>query len=344
MAFLDPVNTISTKTIVPGVVDGVFRNSPLLAFLRSNSLEPYEGGPSWQFNILYDVMNGGAYNPGETFDISQVQVATGTTITPRYYNVPVSAYVEKLKIEMAGPKAVFDHIELLMQAAALTMSARLTNDLYRHGQNATADRTKNINGLVEALNDGSTNGFLSEAYTSYLTLTRSTVNGALDSPMTGPAASLGNLSYDKLEESCASVTIGPESPDLLITSNKGWSYIKMVFQSQQRFETVDPDFWFHTIKFNGARILPDQYCPGSRTASAVDTKLGYAAYANSETLWLLNTKYLHFWVSTDDEFGFGFTGFLPAQQTSVVAGHYKFAGNFAVSAPRLMRVHHGITG
>ena len=54
MAFLDPVNTIATKTIVPGVVDGVFRNSPLLAFLRQNSLEPYEGGPSWQFNILYE--------------------------------------------------------------------------------------------------------------------------------------------------------------------------------------------------------------------------------------------------------------------------------------------------
>lgn len=52
MAFLDPINTIVTKEIIPGVADGVFRNSPLLAMFRKNSLEPYNGGPSWQENFL----------------------------------------------------------------------------------------------------------------------------------------------------------------------------------------------------------------------------------------------------------------------------------------------------
>src|SRR5687767_14827952 len=106
MAFLDPVNTIATKKIVPGVVDNVFKNSPLLAFLRKNSLMKYEGGPSWQENFLYGTLKAAEYVPGDTFDISQRQIATGATITPRYVEVSVPAYLEKIKIEMNGPQAV----------------------------------------------------------------------------------------------------------------------------------------------------------------------------------------------------------------------------------------------
>lgn len=343
MAFLDPVNTIATKKIVPGVVDNVFRNSAILAMARKN-VQPYAGGPQWQENFLYDVLLPEAYTPGDTFDITQRQVATGGTVTPRYINVAVPAYIEKLKIEMAGPQAVFDYVQLLLQTAALSMSGKIVNDLYRHGQNLTADRSKHLNGLEEALVDASTSGFMSQVFASYLTVTRSTVNSALDSPRSGPAAALGNLSYAKLEEAFSSVTIGPEQPDLLVTSNLGWSYVKEVFQAQQRFEAVNPDFGFQGIKFNGAMITPDQYCPGTRAATAADTKLGYSAVSGGENLYLLNTKYLRFYVSTDPLFGFGFTGFIPAQNNSVVVGHYRFAGNFTCQAPRYMRVFHSITG
>lgn len=286
-----------------------------------------------------------AYSPGESFDLTQVQIATGGTVTPRYYNVPVTAYIEKLKIEMNGPQAVFDYVDLLLQAAALSMSAILTNDIYRHGQNVGTDRTKNINGLDEALSDGTTNGFLAQTYTSYLTITRTDVSAALNSPMTSPAANVGGaLSYPTLEQTFSSVTIGMEKPDLLITTNNGFSYIKMVFQPQQRFEETDPDFGFQSLKFNGSRILADQYAPGTRTATAADAKVGYSTVSGGETLWYLNTKFLRLYVSTDPLFGFGFTGFLPAQGNSVVAGHYKFAGNFTVQAPRLSRYLFGITG
>jgi hypothetical protein len=52
MAFLSPENTVAVKKIVLGVADGVFRNSPALAYFRRNCLMPYNGGPSWQENIL----------------------------------------------------------------------------------------------------------------------------------------------------------------------------------------------------------------------------------------------------------------------------------------------------
>jgi len=346
MAFLDPVNTIATKRIVPGVVDLVFKNDPLLAFFRRNSLQRYEGGPSWQENFMYGISNVAAYQPGDTFDISQVQLATGATVTPRYYNVPVPAYLEKIKIEMNGPQAVFDYVDLLLQNAALTMSARLAVDAYKFGQNQGTDRTLFINGLEEALNDGTNAGPSGNIFANYLTLTRNDANigSSLNSPMTGPAANVGGaLSYPTLEQAYNSVVVGQETPDLLVTTNLGLSFIKMVFQSQQRFESSDQDFGFRGIKFNGSIIVQSQYAPGSATPSSQESaKLGISALAG-ETLWILNTKYFRFYVSTDPLYGFGFTGFIPAQNNSVVVGHYRFSGNLTCTGPRYSRVLFGIT-
>jgi hypothetical protein len=339
MAFLNPVDTIATKKIFPEVVDGVFRNDPLLAFFKKNSLRPYAGGPSWQENIMHNILKGDKYNVGDSFDITQRQIATGLTFTPVRYYVNVSAYLEKIKVEMAGPQAVFDYVDLLAQDAALTMSGKLACALYSHGQSATADRTGHLNGLAEILSDGSNAGWTGDAFAAYGTVTRTDVNGALDSLMTGPTANQAGaaIDYPKLEQAYNSVCIGPEHPDLIVATNNGLSNIKMAFQSQQRFEGTDADFGFQGIKFNGAVILQSQYAPGTRTATSVDTELGYTATASGETLWFLNTKYFRFYVATDDLFGFGFTGFKPAQDNNTVAGQYFYMGNATCPAPRFSR-------
>lgn len=345
MAFLDFVNTIATKTILPGITDNVLKNDPLLAKLRKERTEPYPGGPSWQENFMYDVVQTTAYDPGDTFDLPMIQTTTGGTVTPRYYETPVVAYIEKIKLEMAGPKAVFGYVDNIMQNAAFSMSATLANDIYRHGQNLSgSDRHTKINGLDEALSDASVSGWDGRTYANYLTVPRSSVNSALNSPMTGPTANVaGPISFPILEQAASSCMLGPEMVDTIITTNLGFSYVKMVFQPQQRFETIDPELGFQSLTFNGAKIMPSQYAPGSRTASTVDTKVGYSA-TTGETMWFLNTKYLRFYVATDSLFGFGFTGFIPAQNNSVVAGRYHFSGNFTCQAPRLSRELFGITG
>ena len=362
MAFLDPVNTIARKTITPGVVDLVFKSGPTLAFIKRNCLAKYSGGPSWQENFLYGMLNVDAYTPGDSFDISQQQIFTGGTVTPRYYNVPVTALLEKIKIEMNGPEAVFNYVDMLMQAAALTMSGRLAIDIFKHGQTGavSGNRTKYINGLVEALSNGSDNGPNAETFASYLTLTRNQAaqfGSALNSPITAAEGTVagdvsGPISYPILEQAFNSVVYGTEQPDLLITTNKGMSYIKMAFEAQKRYEGTTADFGFTGVKFNGSTIFQDRYAPGSADPGATSqeaVKLGYDAASGSvtsggETLWFLNTKYIRFYLSTDDYYGFGFSGFIPAQDNSTVVGHYKFAGNMTVQAPRLMRVLWDING
>lgn len=346
MAFLNTIDTITKTTIVPGVQDNVFRNDPLLAFIKRDAMKPWDGGPARQENFQYAVGKGGPYAKGDTRDISQKQLWTGGTVTPRFYDANVTAYLEDLKVILTGPTAAFEYLDGLLQSAALTMSGLLANAAYRHGQNLSgSDRSLHINGLDEALSDGSNNGFDGRTYANYLTVARTSVDSALNSPLTGPTASVsGAITYPILEQAYSSVTIGPEQPNLIMTTNLGLAYIKMAFQAQQRFESADLEFGFRGVKFNGASILASQYCPGTRTATQGDTDLGYATVAAGETIWFLNTKHLRFYVSSDPLYNFGFTGFIPAQDNSVVAGFYKFAGNLTNQAPRLMRQLYAVTG
>lgn len=345
MAFLDQINTAAAKTIVPGVVDNNFRNDPLLAYLKANSLRKYSGGPSWQENFLFGSLLGGAYKKGEQFDITQVPTKTGTTVTPRYYWVNVSLFREDIEVEARGEQAVLNLVDSALQEAALGMSARLAIALYNHGQNVGGvDRTAHINGLAEALNDGTNAGWTGDIFTNYFTLTRNDANigSSLNSPMTGPAANVnGAISYSILERSYNSCVIGNEKPKIGVTTNLGMSFIKLQFQPQQRFESTDVSVGFTGLKFNDAMIMQSQYCPG--TQGVDDARLGNYLASAGETFFWLNPRFLRLYVSTSPKYAFGFTGFVPAQDNTTVAGQYLYAGNFTCVAPRLMRHHFGIT-
>jgi hypothetical protein len=305
-------------------------------------VERFPGGTSIQENFVYGTLKGGAYAPGDTFDITTRQTDTGATFMPKHYAINVSLFKEQIQIYNKGPEAVFSIVDSKMSNAALTMSATLAIDLYKEGQSAT--RALHINGLPEIINDGSNASYDGSAYTTYGGVTRSgTVGSALNSPMTSPTASVsGPITYKLLEEGYNTICIGPEHPDLLVTTNLGLSFIKEKFQPQWRTETVDPKIGFSSVVFNGSRIMQSQYCPG--TLGVNDTNLGNYLDATGETLWMLNTKYFRFWVTDDPEFGFGFSGFKPAQDNTVVAGQYFFAGNVTCQAPRLQRGFFDITG
>jgi hypothetical protein len=362
MAFLDTVNTLSRKRILPGLTDQIFKAGPTLAYIKKHCLTKWTGFQA-QENFLYGMMNAEDYSPGDSFSLDQEQIFTGGTLTPKYINVSVPALLEKIKIEYAGPEAVFNYVDVLLQTAALTMSGKLAVDVFEHGTTSTGvtqDRSKSIHGLAEALADGTSTDARGRTFGSYLTLTRNDANigSALNSPQTAAAGTIaanvgGSISFPVLEQGFNSVVYGTEAPNLLVTTNRGMSYIKMAFQAQQRFEGVQNELGFNGVKFNGAMIFQDRYAPGQEAVPTVESsKLGRQQVLDGtnstvagETLWFLNTKYMRFYVSTDSLYGFGFTGFLPAQDNSVVVGHYKYAGpGLTVQAPRFMRGLFGITG
>ena len=143
---LDDVNTVTTKTIMPGVVDNFFRSGPLMAYLKSRFNRKWIG-PTIQENYAYAPMRGGAYRKGSTFNITKRQTRTGMLFTPRYYETNVTEFLEDTEVEMAGPNAMFSIVKTDMAEAALTLSGILEIAAYRNGQNVGGvDRTPRSTG------------------------------------------------------------------------------------------------------------------------------------------------------------------------------------------------------
>jgi len=320
------------------VVDNVFKNDPLLAYKKKNNLERFPGGTAIQENLIYAPMTGGAFAMGDTFPITLRQIETGATFQPKFYRTDIAIAKEQVQVFNKGPEAVFRLVDARLQNAALTMSAILAIAQYNEGQ--TAGRILQLNGLAEQLNDGAVNSWTAALYATYGTLTRGgTIGAALSST---PINVAGPITYKLLEETYNAACLGDEYPNLIVTTNLGISYIKEKFQPQWRTETQDPNIGFNGLKFNSAMVIQSQYCPGA--AGVNDAVLGNYLAAAGETIWMLNTKYIRMWVTDDPEFGFGFTGFKPAQDNLMVAGQYLFSGNDTNQAPRLMRQMYAVTG
>lgn len=337
---VNEVNVFTLTHIVPGVVDGNFRNDPLLAYLKANGIRRIQGGAYGgsmiQENILYKPMFGGAYAPGDTFNITKQRTLEGLTFDLKHHEVNVTEFLELIEVYNRGPEAVFSLVETDLTNAALTMSAILAIELYGGGQSTNSLK---MNGLSEALGATSTASQDGTTYTTYGNVTRSAVTPALDTNVVNVN---GVITYKTLEENYNRTVIGGIEPKLMVTTNLGMSYIKEKFHPQYRITTTDPVIGFTGIQFNRATIMQSQYCPG--TAGVNDTVLGNYLNSSGETLWMLVPEYIRFWVSASSLFGFGFSGFKWANDSTVVAGQYFASCNITVQAPRVMSQLYNITG
>lgn len=339
MAFniTNEVNVYTRTHIVPGIVDGVFKNDPFLAYMKANGVMKWPGGLTVQENFIYRPMIGRSYTPGTNFDISKRRTAEGATYSLKHHEVNVTEYLEDIKVYNVGPEKVYSMIESDLQNAALTMSAMLAIEVYNDG--ISAGRTDKMNGLAEIVSDGSTNSYTAATYAALGGVTRSAANGALNGAVTNVN---GAITYKILEEAYNDRVLGAIEPNLIVTTNRGMSYIKEKFHPQYRVTVQDPKIGFTGIQFNKATILQSQYCPGAQGVN--DADLGNYLVSGGETLWMLSTDFFRMWVTSDPDFGFGFSGFKWAQDNTVVAGQYFASCNITCQAPRLNAQLHTITG
>jgi hypothetical protein len=345
---LDEVNTITQKRIMPGVVDNFFKAGPITAYLRSRFTQKWYG-PIIQENYLFRPMKGGSYRPGGTFDLTKITPYTGIQFTPRFYQTNVTQYLEELEVTYAGPHAMFNKVKTDMAAAAMTLSSILEIAFFHHGQNLspTNDRSADINGLEEALSDGTSASWNGNTFPTYGGQTRSAVRGALSSPTGAVAANInGGINFSKLEHSFLSCQIGNERPKLGVTTNRGMGYIAESFAPQQKVDTMDPEINWPGVKFNQATIVMSQYAPGQDGVN--DADLGNYNASAETFLWLNpgpqgEDAYLRLYIAQSPKFAFGFTGFKGARGDNEVSGQILFAGNLTCRSPRLSRFLHGIT-
>lgn len=345
---LDEVNTVATKTIQPGVVDNYFKAGPVMAYLKRRFTRKWTG-PLIQENYEYAAMRGGAYKKGGTFNTQRRQTRSGILFTPRYYQCNVTEFLEDLEVEMAGPTAMFSTLKADMANAALTLSAILEIAFFHNGQNLGAgplDRSAEINGLEEALTDGTNATWTGAIFTSYGGQTRADVAPALNSPTGLITPSQTTTAFRVLEQSFQSTTIGAERVKLGVTTTRMMGFIAETFAPHQKIDVLDPEINWPGMKFNTATIVQSNYCPGQDGVN--DPDLG--DYSNtSETFWWLNPgpvgddAYIRLYIAQSPKFAFGFTGFKGAREDNQVSGQILFGGNLTVRAPRLSRGLYGFT-
>jgi hypothetical protein len=352
---LDQITVATHRYIreTPKLVDMIFQEGPLVAYAKVNVREDYDGGRLIGENFYYNGLIGGPFMKGKNFDITQPQIEQQLQFLPKFFQINVTLYKEDIQVINKGRAQAFSLIESRMTNAYMTMGAHLEIGMYLNG--IAAGFTPNFNGLSEACNDN-TPGWDGVPYPTYGTITR---GGAVGTVLnSAPTNVQGTIEYNVLEETYSAGSFGPgKEPNVGITTYLGYSYIKEKFQTQQRFNNIqDPKIGFNGLAFNDATIMRSRYAPGTfmNTGDPVVTTFmqqmsngAISAYptVTGETLWWLNARkpYMNFYVTDDPEYGFGFTGFKPAQGNTVVAGQVLYAGAVTFS-PRNNRQVFGITG
>jgi hypothetical protein len=311
----DDITGKVNKHIIPRLVDNVYKSSPVFTRLRTRNAERFEGGTTIRHPIAYAELNGGAFQRGGSFNISYVQTDTALELNPKYYYVNVTLFGTD-NVLARGPEAAMNYVESKMVNASGKMAKNLGTDLFLDGQ-GTNSGTINLDGLQAALDNGN-------SFTSYGGITRSDLgvaNGTNNAGINCYAdVATAVFTMSLLQTAYGGAWFGNEHVDLIVTTQTIWNIIWNKILPQQRFMEESTDvakIGFQSMRWNGASICVDQYCPANY-------------------IWGLNTKYIQFWISTLPKYQFGFTGFKEAQNTDDVAGQYLFAGNLLVPAPRLM--------
>jgi hypothetical protein len=365
---LDEINLTTLKEIYPDAVeDNFFLDSPFMAHLRRKCMVPFTGGAFMQTVFIYAPLIGGSYTRGQNFNINKPQTLSGTEFDPKYYEVSVVEYKEDIQVLNKGDLSIFRLIDVDMQNGVQTISAILAVALALNGQNAP--RLAEVNGWPEAINDGIVPSWDGNIYTSYGTQAR---NGTITKALNGNVIWAGNtdgttapLTYQLLEEAYQTATIGRDEPDLGVTNKAAYAYIKERIQPQQRFaQERDPYWGAYGMRMNNAMILKDDYFPSLKygqnqagignwltaTVTSPSSATNPGNFPNGGTLTVgevfnwFNTRKFLLRMADDPEYGMGFSGFVPAQDNTRVAGQIKCALNIECIAPRLNAQIYGIGG
>lgn len=376
---LDEINITTLPDINDSAIaDNFFLGSVLQAHIRAKCLVPFSGGAFSRNAFLYNPLNGGAYSKGiGGFNLTKPQTLGATVFDPRYYVVMIVEYLEDIDVLNTGDLSVFSLLETDMANAYETISAIMALDMQQNGQ--IAPRTININGWVEALNDGIEKSWDGNVYTTYGTATR---NGNVRKALNGNVfwcgqadGTAGAITYPQMNAMYSLCKRGRFEPDLGVGNKPVVNFIENRIQPAQRFgqdaaSVRDPYFGANGFRFKKAVIMQDDYFPSALGYPYSDPSNGGLGnnktgtftsptvssppnnFPSNKTLTVgevfcfFNTmpNAIRFRVSDSREFGFNPTDFIRAPDNTRIASQLKAAVNMEFTAPWMHCQAYGING
>lgn len=371
---VDELSATTKYEIYPRVVtDNFFLAVPELAYIRDHCLVPFGGGTFMQSVFRYAPLIGGFYAPGTNFNITRRNTLAALQFDTRYGYVSIPEFKEEIQVENKGENAVLSILETDMQNGIDTANVIVAVALGLNGQGA---RTLAINGWPEAINDGITPSYDGQVYTSYGNQARNgEIGSALNSvPIFCGTASggLGVIQYSTLEEAYQTATIGKKEPNLAVSNKAAYAYVKEKLVVQQRFQQEkDPVWGVMGFRLNNAMVLKSDYFPslkygkndpilgnyqtGTFTSPGTTANGGTADPGSNlpvatttvqvgEVFNFYNTFDWLLRVTDNEEYGFGFSGFIPTQNNTRIVGQIKWMTNLEILSPRTQAQLYGIGG
>lgn len=269
---LDEINLTTLPEINDVCIEDLFfLGSVLQAHMRVKCLVPFKGGAFSRNTFMFRPLYGGAYAKGVGgFNLTKPTTLGGTVFDPRFYVVMIVEYLEDIMVLNDGDLAVFDLVAVDMANAYQTMSAIMALDIQQNGQ--IGSRTININGWVEALNDGFVPSWDGNVYSTYGTAPR---NGVVNRALNGnvywggnPDGSVGSIQYPQFNAMYNLARRGQDEPDLWVSNKPLVSAVENRMQPQQRLDQGtqsirDPYFGATGFKFKNAIVMADDYFPSA---------------------------------------------------------------------------------
>jgi len=380
---LDELSATTLYEIYPNVVqDNFFNDVAFLAYIRDHCLATFGGGSTMQQTFLYAPLLTNSYGVGAQFNLDKVQTIAGTRFDPKYYVSVYPEYMENIDVLNVGPNAVFSLLSINMANMMNSICADVAVAMSLHGQPSSVagvvgNRPYDINGWIEAINDGVTQGWDGSVFSSYGGQAR---NGAIGSTLNSiprycgdsTTAALGTskggpITYSILEEGYWDASIGRERPDLGITTKRAFAYIKEKIQPLQRGELVtaqDAIWGVSGVKMNDAVIFPDDYFPSAaygvndpvlgnyltstftvpaNASSKSNLPVATAVATVGEVFVWFNTRKWQLRLSASPRYQFGLWGFYPAQDSTKVVARTHAALNLVCTSPRHNKQFYGIS-
>lgn len=362
------IEATTLKEILPKAVeDSYFLATPLERYMLDHCSVPWDGGAFNQDQFLLQGTAGGAFTKGDNFDTNQRNFIDEKIFTIKTYYENITVDLIDGEVFNRGPLAVLDLTDIQMQAAIITQSARIAVALSRHGQaNATGivgNRPKEINGWIEALNDGVTPGWEGSYFTSYGQ--RSRANDTLINSVPYFAGNSDGttapVSYQVMLETYLDCCITPEHPDLGCTNKAFYAYMLEKMQPQQRFmQEADPIWGMESIRFQDAHIMVDLYFPslkygqntpyGNFLTGTFTSPGTVGTGSNMPTNTTINVGEVFCWFNTskimwrvvNGLFGGEFTGFIRENNNTRLSGQVLLAANMKFQNERMHKQIFGI--
>ncbi len=274
-----PASTLNE--IKDGIVfDNFFVDTPLQRYFRAEgSLDPFYGGAAMQVPFQFARLSGGAIAPGQDVVVTRKQILDAALFIPKLYTAFVALEEFQLKVLNTGPEAKVDLYELYIETLTKGLNTDVEIDWYFHGQalatGVAANRSLNMNGMAEALNDGVTNSWNGDYFTAYGAQARNgAVGNALNSIPIWLGDSSGNPGPISYEIMLQTYLYAIERPTMGLTSRQGYSFIASMLQRQQRYTVdVDTNIEMRGIRFEEAIIFNDLLTPSAVSAGLLPTGL-----------------------------------------------------------------------